>query len=113
MRYKPGDDQVQLRDQPKEARMSVLVTMRVKVHDFEGTKQAVEKYGDAMLKAGAHRFKVYQRDGDDKEVLWLMEFDSHEAFEKSGSDFEEDFVSLINPASDWDDAVWKLSLQSE
>jgi hypothetical protein len=28
-------------------------------------------------------------------------------------DFEEGFVSLINPASDWDDAVWKLSLQKE
>ncbi len=105
--------------------MSVLVTMRVKVHDFEGTKQAVAKYGDAMLKAGCHWLKVHQRDGDDKEVLWLMEFDSHEAFEKSGSDFEEDFVplpaqrgsegsgivALIDPASDWDDAVWKLSLE--
>ena len=92
--------------------MSVLVTMRVNVHDFEGTQQAVAKYGEALLKAGCHWYKVYQRDGDDKEVLWLMEFDSHEAFEKSGSEFEEDFVSLINPASDWDDAVWKPSLQS-
>jgi hypothetical protein len=26
-------------------------------------------------------------------------------------DFEEDSVSLIDPASDWDDAVWKLSLE--
>jgi len=34
--------------------MSVLVSMRVKVHDFEGTKQAVTEYGDAMLKAGCH-----------------------------------------------------------
>lgn len=91
--------------------MSVLVTMRVKVHDFQGTQQAVEKYGDAMLKAGCHWFKVYQRDGNEKEVLWLMEFGSHEAFEKSGSDIEEGFVSLINPASEWDDAVWNLSLQ--
>jgi hypothetical protein len=49
--------------------------------------------------------------GDEKEVLWTMEFDSHEAFEKSGSEFEDDFVSLINPASDWDDAVWKISLE--
>ena len=30
--------------------MSVLVTMRVKVHNFEGTKQAVAKYGDAVWK---------------------------------------------------------------
>ena len=92
--------------------MSELVTMRVKVHDFEGTQQAVAKYGDTMLKSGCHWYKVYQQDGNDKEVLWLMEFDSHAAFEKSGSEFEEDFVALINPASDWDDAVWELSLQS-
>ena len=91
--------------------MSVLVTMRVKVHDFEGTKQAVAKYGDTMRKSGCHWYKVYQRDGDDKEVLWLMEFDSHEAFEKSGSEFEEGFVNLINPDGDWDDTVWKLSLE--
>jgi len=91
--------------------MSVLVTMRVKVHDFQGTKEAVAKYGSAMRKAGCHWLKVYQRDGDDREVLWLMEFDSHEAFEKSGSEFEEAFVSLVNPATDWDDAVWKLSLE--
>jgi quinol monooxygenase YgiN len=96
---------------PKEARMSVLATMRVKVHDFEGTKQAVAKYGDAMLKGGCHWYKVYQRDGDDKEVLWLMEFDSHQAFENMGKEFEDDFVALINPASDWDDAVWNLSLE--
>src|SRR6266516_3082700 len=89
--------------------MSVLVSMRVKVHDFDGTKQAVAKYGETLMKTGCHWYKVYQRDGDDKEVLWLMEFDSHEAFEKSGGDMEEDFVSLINPAGDWDDAVWKLS----
>lgn len=92
--------------------MSVLVTMRVKVHDFAGTKQAADKYGEAMRKAGCHWYKVYQRDGDEKEVLWLMEFDSHEAFEKSGSEIGDEFVSLIDPASDWDDAVWKMSLQS-
>ena len=65
--------------------MSVLATMRVKVHDFEGMKQAVAKYGDAMIKNGCHWYKVYQRDGDDKEVLWMMEFDSHEAFENVGN----------------------------
>jgi quinol monooxygenase YgiN len=91
--------------------MSVLVTMRVKVHDFEGTRLAVAKYGEALRKAGCHWFQVHQRDGDEKEVLWLMEFDSHEAFEKSGSEFEEEFVSLINPSSEWDDAVWKLALE--
>ncbi len=40
-----------------------------------------------------------------------MEFDSHAAFEKSGEEFQDDFVSLINPASDWDDAVWKVALE--
>jgi hypothetical protein len=41
-----------------------------------------------------------------------MEFDSHEAFEKCGSEFEEDFISMIYSASDWDDAVWKVALES-
>jgi quinol monooxygenase YgiN len=94
--------------------MSVLVTMRVKVHDFEGTRKAVAKYGAAMKKGGCHWYRVYQKDGDDKEVLWMMEFDSHDAFEKSGKnpDFdEEDFVKIIDPAGDWDDAVWKVSLE--
>ena len=86
--------------------------MRVKGHDFEGTRQAVARYDDVRLKSGCHGYKVCQRDGDDKELLWLMEFDRHAAFEKSGGDMEEGFVSLIHPASDWDDAVWKLSLQS-
>jgi quinol monooxygenase YgiN len=85
--------------------------MRVKVHDFEGTQKAVEKYGDVIKKNGCHWYKIYQRDGDPTEVLWLMEFDSHKAFEKSGEEFEEDFVSMINPASEWDDAVWNLSIQ--
>jgi hypothetical protein len=43
--------------------MSVLVTKRVKVHNFDGTKQAVEKYGDAMKKAGCHWRKAHQPDG--------------------------------------------------
>jgi hypothetical protein len=53
----------------QEVSMSVLATMRVKVHDFEGTEQAVAKYGPVMLMAGCHWYKVYQRDGDNKEVL--------------------------------------------
>jgi len=32
--------------------MSILVTMRVKVHNFEGTKQAVAKYGEGQRAAG-------------------------------------------------------------
>ena len=85
--------------------------MRVRVHDLGATEQAVAKYGEALQKAGCHWFKVYRRDGNEKEVLWLMEFGSYEAFEKSSEGMEEDFVSLINPASEWDDAVWKLALE--
>lgn len=40
--------------------MSVLVMMRVKVHKFEGTEQAVIKHGDVMRKSGCHWFKVYR-----------------------------------------------------
>jgi hypothetical protein len=42
-------------------------------------------------------------------VLWLMEWESHEAFNKSGDDTGDEFNSLVNPAGDWDDVVWHLS----
>ena len=87
--------------------------MRVKVHDFEGVTQFVEKYRNALQIAGCRRYKVYPRVGDEEEVLWLMEFDNHEAFHNSESYPGEGFVSLINPASEWDDAGWKLSLEEE
>ena len=55
-----SDNRSTIAQEGKDARMSDPVTMRVKVHDFEGTK-----HGAAMLKAGCHWFKFYQRDGDE------------------------------------------------
>jgi len=40
--------------------MSVLVTMRVKVKDFEGVKAAMAKYAGAMKRVGCHWAKVYR-----------------------------------------------------
>ncbi len=89
--------------------MSVLVTMRVKVHDFEGTKQAAAKYAQAMQQAGCHWLKIYRAEKDLNDVLWLMEWESHAAFEAVGDETGEAVNTLVNPAGEWDDVVWQLS----
>jgi quinol monooxygenase YgiN len=89
--------------------MSVLITMRVKIHDFEGTKKAAELFAESAKKAGCHWAKVYRSEKDPNDVLWLMEWESHDAFNKSGDETGEQFNELVNPASDWEDVVWHLS----
>jgi quinol monooxygenase YgiN len=89
--------------------MSVLITMRVKVHDFEGTKKAAAMFAESVKKAGCHWGKIYRSEKDPNDILWLMEWDSHDAFNKSGDETGEHNNELVNPASEWDDVVWHLS----
>ena len=89
--------------------MSVLVTMRVSVNDFAGVKAAMAKYADGMKRIGCHWAKVYRAEKDPNDVLWLMEWDSHDAFNAAGEDTGEDFNALVQPAGEWDDVVWHLS----
>jgi len=89
--------------------MSVLITMRVKAHDFEGTKKAAEMFAKRAIRAGCHWAKVYRAEKDPNDVLWLMEWESHEAFNKSGDETGEEFNQLVNPAGEWEDILWNLS----
>ena len=89
--------------------MSVLVTMRVKVNDFEGTKKAAELFVKKAKNAGCRSAKVYRSEKDPNDVLWLMEWDSHEAFNKSGDESGDEFNLLVTPAGEWEDVVWQLS----
>ena len=89
--------------------MSVLITMRVKVHNFEGTKKAADLFVKNAKKAGCHSAKVYRSEKDPNDVLWLMEWESHEAFNKSGDETGDEFNTLVGPAEEWDDVVWHLS----
>jgi quinol monooxygenase YgiN len=89
--------------------MSVLVTMRVKVMDFEGVKAAMAKYAGDMKRQGCHWAKVYRAEKDPNEVLFLMEWESHDAFNASGEDSGDDFNALVQPVSEWEDVVWHLS----
>ncbi len=50
----------------------------------------------------------YRSEKDPNDVLWLMEWDSHQAFNKSGDDTGEEFNNLVDPAADWEDVVWNL-----
>lgn len=93
--------------------MSVLVTMRVKVNDFAGVKTAVAKYGGNLKRFGCHWAKVYRAEKDPNDVLFLMEWDSHEAFNASGEQDGDDFNELVQPVGEWDDVVWQLSDAAE
>jgi quinol monooxygenase YgiN len=89
--------------------MSVLITMRAKVHDFEGTKKAAEMFAKTAGKAGCHWAKVYRSEKDPNDILWLMEWESHEAFNKSGDESGDEFNALVDPVGEWEDVVWHLS----
>lgn len=89
--------------------MSVLVTMRVKVHNFEGVKAVAAKHADSLKRAGCHWNRIYRAEKDPNDILFLMEWDSHDAFNAYGDESGEDFNALIQPASEWDDVVWHLS----
>ena len=49
--------------------MSVLVTVRVKVHDFEETKKAAEMFSKDAKEAGCHSTRVYRSEKDPNQVL--------------------------------------------
>ena len=89
--------------------MSVLVTMRVKVNSFDGVKAAMARYAPDMKRAGCHWAKVYRAEKDPNDVLFLMEWESHDAFNKSGDESGDAFNALVRPAGEWDDVVWHLS----
>jgi quinol monooxygenase YgiN len=93
--------------------MSVLVTMRVKVNDFAGVKAAMAKYAAGMKDTGCHWARVYRAEKDPNDVLFLMEWESHDAFNASGDETGEDFNDLVQPAGEWDDVVWHLSDAAE
>jgi quinol monooxygenase YgiN len=97
------------KDSAKEENMSVLVTMRVRVNDFAGVKAAMAKYAAGMKQIGCHWAKVYRAEKDPNDVLFLMEWESHDAFNASGEQDGDDFNTLVQPASEWDDVVWQLS----
>ncbi len=80
--------------------MSVLVTMRVKVHDFEGTRRVAELLVKSAKQAGCMSSKIYRSDKDPNDVLWLMEWESHEACNQRGDEAGDDInASLIRLAN--------------
>lgn len=89
--------------------MSVLVTMRVKVKDFENVKAATAKYRGTMKRLGCHWSRVYRAEKDPNDVLFVQEWDSHDAFNAASDEFGEDFNTILQPAGEWDDVVWHLS----
>ncbi len=60
-------------------------------------------------KAGCHWANAYRSERDANDILWLMEWDSHDAFNNSGAETGTQFNELVKPAGEWDDVVWHLS----
>ena len=60
-------------------------------------------------KTGCHWARVYLSEKDPNDVLWLMEWESHEAFNRSGDETGDEINALVNPNGDWEDFVWHLS----
>ena len=89
--------------------MSILITKRVKVRDFEGTKKAAAKYAQKLKKAGCLTFKIYRSDDDPNFLLWLMEWESRAAFEALGNEVEFDINSMVGPVGAWNEVIWDLS----
>ena len=89
--------------------MPVLVTMRVKVYDFGGTKRAAAKYAEKMKTLGCHWLRIYRSESNPNYILWLMEWESREAFESLGSVVEEDINALVNPVGNWEEVIWDFS----
>lgn len=89
--------------------MPILVTMRMKVYDFSGTKRAAAKYTEKMKKAGCHWLRIYRSDSNPNYILWLMEWESREAFESLGNVVEDDINEIVNPVNGWEEVVWQFS----
>jgi quinol monooxygenase YgiN len=85
--------------------MSIVFTSRFFPKDWAKMKVALAKYTAMAKENGCTMSRVYQRDGDPKEALWISEWPSHEAVHKYGDLMGEEFNSLLtNP--DTDDAAW-------
>lgn len=66
-------------------------------------------FAQTAKKSGCHWAKVYRSEKDSNDVLWLMEWESHEAFNKSGDESGEEFNALVDPVGEWEDVAWNLS----
>jgi quinol monooxygenase YgiN len=79
--------------------------MRVNVLDFEGVKGAMAKFAGQLKNPGCQWTKAYQAEKVPHDILFLMEWENHAAFEASNEEVGEEFIALVQPVSEWDDVI--------
>lgn len=90
--------------------MTVLVTMRGNVKDWDSFKGAIDWYAGLDKPAGLHWSRAYRREGDENYVLMIEEWDDHESFHKSSDALGDEFVERSKADfSDWVTQVWTPS----
>jgi quinol monooxygenase YgiN len=86
--------------------MSVLVTLRGNVSDWNAMKEAIAWYASKPRPAGLHWSRTYRREGDDNYLLLIEEWDDHDSFHKSSDELGDEFTERAK--QDWDGWVTEV-----
>lgn len=90
--------------------MTVLVTMRGNVSDWNAMKGALDWYAGRPKPAGLHWSRSYRREGDDKYMLLIEEWDDHDSFHKASDEGGPEFTERAKQDWDgWETEVWSPS----
>jgi quinol monooxygenase YgiN len=86
--------------------MTVLVTLRGNVSDWNNMKAAIDWYASQPRPAGLHWSRSYRREGDDKYMLLIEAWDDHDAFHKASDETGPEFTERAK--QDWDGWVTEV-----
>ncbi|MFY9586180.1 MAG: hypothetical protein WAT66_01855 [Actinomycetota bacterium] len=91
--------------------MTVLVTLRGNVSDWSAMKGAIDWYASQSRPAGLHWSRTYRKEGDDKYILLIEEWDDHDSFHKSTDAMGDEFTERAK--QDWDGWVTEVWISSD
>ena len=92
----------------------ILFTMRIKTANWDRLKKANDEVFGGLLdkarEAGLISSKVYRSEADPSEVLFVMQWSSHDALHRFGDEHGDRFneAAGVQP-EDWEDIAWSLS----
>jgi quinol monooxygenase YgiN len=91
--------------------MTVLATLRGNVSDWNAMKGAIDWYASQPRPAGLHWSRTYRKEGDDKYILLIEEWDDHDSFHKSSDAMGDEFTERAK--QDWDGWVTEVWTSSD
>ena len=90
--------------------MTVLVTMRGTITDWNAFRGAIGWYAEQPKPAGLQWSRSYRREGEENYVLMIEEWDDHDSFHKSSDELGDQFVERSKADfSGWVTEVWTPS----